>query len=132
MNEFYWLVGILEGEGCFKVHKKSNSPQIQIIMTDLDIMERAADIFEANLLGPYKDDRKESYRDKYQIQFSGIKAIYWMKLLYFDMGERRQEQIDKCVECWGSVNRSKSKWSPSPKLVALAQCINQERALSLT
>ena len=44
----FWLAGILEGEGSFLARPPSspNSPAIRLPMTDVDVVERVAAIFE--------------------------------------------------------------------------------------
>lgn len=50
MKEIYWLAGLLEGEGCFHAYrqgrKKTPNPlvQVQVAMTDKDVVERIAGI----------------------------------------------------------------------------------------
>lgn len=43
-NQFFWLAGLLEGEGCFSVRQdgQRRSPKVLINMTDKDVIERVA------------------------------------------------------------------------------------------
>lgn len=96
-KDFFWLVGLLEGEGCFMRPCPSapNRPRISLGMTDEDIIKRAASYF-----GVSYHKRKSkiiNHKDSYRFDKSGKPAVDWMKKLRPYMGERRQVQIDRAI-----------------------------------
>jgi hypothetical protein len=64
-------------------------------MTDLDIIERVAALFQTDIftLLPKKPNRKTAYR----VAARGAYGARWMKLLYPYMGKRRKRQIRKSL-----------------------------------
>ena len=48
LSMFYWIIGLLEGEGCFQKPTPSSPNQIRIIlsMTDEDVVAQAAAFFK--------------------------------------------------------------------------------------
>jgi hypothetical protein len=69
---FYWLAGLLEGEGSF-MHgppSRPRMPHIHLKMTDKDIIEKVAAIFQAKYYGPYQADRnnpESTYKPHYSV-----------------------------------------------------------------
>jgi hypothetical protein len=96
-KDFYWLVGLLEGEGTFlkSPPSKKNCISIQLQMTDEDIIKKAAILFDVSycLCKPKKKHHKVSF--KFSVR--GSKAEEWMKKLKPLMGERRQNQIENAL-----------------------------------
>ena len=76
-NDLYWLDGILEGEGCFK---SSNGFGNSIVfgMTDLDIIEKVAYMFDTTVQNPIK---RHLHKDMHYLQISGDKAARWMVVI---------------------------------------------------
>lgn len=101
--EFYWLVGILEGEGSFQKPPPSqpNRPRVVLRMTDMDIVERASKQL-GHHFKKYKGS-KDNYKDIYEIRMTGKKAVSAMKTLYPYMGRRRKEQIEKALVSIGET-----------------------------
>lgn len=99
---FYWLAGLLEGEGSFMqgTPSKPRVPRIHLKMTDLDIIERAAGILQVKYFGPYQGYRKNpasTAKPCYIVWSTGKRAIDVMKQLRPLMGQRRQSQIDAVI-----------------------------------
>lgn len=90
--KLYWLVGILEGEGCFSY---DCSPGIKVGMTDKDIIQKISKIFNRKMRGPYK--YKNNKKEVYYTEIFGISAIEWMKAIYPLMGKRRKNMIRKIL-----------------------------------
>ncbi|SRR5712691_1231394 len=102
MKDVYWLAGLVEGEGCFYLHKRTKMPCIILGMTDRDVIERAAQIFGAQVYCmPVK--RPAPRKTIWRINFAGTLAAEWMMTLYSLMGTRRKEQIHKALTAWKSV-----------------------------
>ena len=98
-----WLVGILEGEGCFLI--QNNSPRIQLKMTDYDVVIKAALIMNLSSSRVREKDMKDSGRKQaYTFSLSGTEAIKWMKLIRPYMCARRGAKIDEIVNIM-SVSR---------------------------
>ena len=114
MNEFDfgWLVGFIEGEGCF--YCKSSNCQLKdgiycyplagfsLMATDKDIMQRLSFLLELDLNGPYYKKRKKERKVVWSVQVTGYRAIIIMKFFYDRLGKRRQDQIDKAIS-WQEV-----------------------------
>ncbi len=96
-NEFYWLAGLLEGEGSFfqGPPSKANQPRIQIMMTDEDIIARVAQLFARSYLVSRKD--RGGIKPIYITSIRGRNAVEWMRRLRPLMGQRRQGQIDSAI-----------------------------------
>lgn len=95
LSDFYWLVGLLEGEGCFAY---GDSPSISVGMTDRDVIEKLASILGTHVRGPYK--YKHNRKPVYYANKFGHEAISWMFMLYPFMGERRRAKIVTIVSKW--------------------------------
>lgn len=108
LNDFNlgWIVGILEGEGCFGAYADSRRPstfsvKIQMESTDYDVVVRLNSlvpgrVWESNYPSKTKSfpNAKPSWRwaisDKSSVKELCIK-------LYPYMSERRKQQIDKVL-----------------------------------
>lgn len=105
--EFAWLVGLLEGEGHFGYHDKTQN--VSVRMTDKDTVERVVAVFQlitrqrhhVRMLGQPVQPRKEVY----YVQLYGSNARVVMKAVVKYMSQRRRQQI------WRALN----KYTP-PKL----------------
>jgi hypothetical protein len=108
-----WLAGLLEGEACFCVcdrrvkDKTYKRIYIQLVMTDQDVVERAA-----NLLGtsakpmPWRNNGMT--KPTWRAYLCGDKAAGWMMTLYKLLGHRRQAKIRECLSAWkASPGRTK-------------------------
>ncbi len=101
-SDFFWLVGLLEGEGSFFVKrvtvvKRKPAIVLTVSMTDQDVMRRAAKLLETSLMGPYARQR-DYYKPLYMAELRNAAAVAWMLKLRPFMGKRRQQQIDLALE----------------------------------
>lgn len=94
-----WLAGLLEGEGYFAPPTRGMwSPQIRILMTDRDVIERVAEFLGgANIRIRRARGRR---REAYGVMLHGRQAIGVMFTVYPFMGARRQERIREAVAEW--------------------------------
>lgn len=104
--DYGWLIGLIEGEGCFYQKNSCNKLKdgiycyplagFSIMSTDYDVMERAANLLKLNINGPYYKsvERKEVW----SIQITGNKALAIMKHINAYMSQRRQQQIAEAIE----------------------------------
>lgn len=119
-EEIAWLAGILDGEGSFLLNRSIVGgkvylyPKITVNMTDLDVMERVADLFgTSTYVLPKKEDRKQAWRASIQ----GAGAVSLMRLLRPWMSERRGEKIDELVAYWEARSSARAQRSDSMKRV---------------
>jgi hypothetical protein len=97
--DFFWLAGILEGEGSFMKGPptKPKNPRITMASTDEDVLARVAKLFDS----PYcMVTVRPEYKQKYQTAINGKRAVDLMLLLRPFMSIRRQQQIDIAIACW--------------------------------
>jgi len=119
--ELGWLVGLLEGEGCFgltgyRSGENKTTPIIQLAMTDLDVVRRAAAI----LGGGQKEPRVQlaagqmagtdgpiARKTVYRWRVAGKRAIEVMRLVLPHMGERRSARIREIFDRSGTTKALK-------------------------
>jgi hypothetical protein len=96
-----WASGILEGEGCFSKHKRSNRPNtvlyaIYCEMSDEDVVRRLRDIFQVGTVNirNKRKDRKPTWIWSVQNK-ADIKQV--LILIEPWMGHRRGAKIDEIL-----------------------------------
>lgn len=118
--ELAWLAGLLEGEGAFWLAKlragdKWNAerpydyryPKIVVNMTDLDVIEHVAKMFETSVYTmPLVTRNGKQNKQQWRAQISGSGAANWMRILRPWMGQRRQAKIDEILEQYASIESS--------------------------
>jgi hypothetical protein len=100
-DDFHWLVGLLEGEGCFQLRSekrryKSSAyeywyPKIILRMTDRDVVERAAGLLGCKSI--HQRANGVGCRDSFEFSLSGSRAVKFMRDAQPFFGERRQAKI---------------------------------------
>jgi hypothetical protein len=110
-KDFYWLVGLLEGEGSFSFNEKGNLPYVSINMTDEDIIIKVQELMGSSNV--YRNDRhpERGWKPSYQTVLRGKKAVTLMNKLHPFMGIRRREQIDTVLSKYDPDKRHKSNMS---------------------
>lgn len=98
VKQIAWMAGLLEGEGSFGMREQSNSPCIQLAMTDRDVVERAALLLGSNLR--VHSDKRGNRKACWQTRPHGYRAIGWMLTVYSFMGERRRAKIREVMKEW--------------------------------
>jgi hypothetical protein len=110
MTDLAWVAGIVEGEGWLGTRRRCGvpprqrdgyeytAPEIKIVMTDLDVMERVANVMGLNVRrhGKPAPNRKEIF----EVGVVGRPAVAWMLTLYSMLGRRRREQAAKAIRLW--------------------------------
>ena len=99
--EFGWLVGILEGEGCFFVTTRSKGgygpsayARVTVCMTDRDIIERLRRVTGIGTLEKIRERKNPEHKPISQwIVCRHQEAIELMVAVYPHMGTRRQAKI---------------------------------------
>lgn len=99
-RDFYWLAGLLEGEGSFSPGPPSapNSVRITLSMTDRDVVARVAALWSV----AYHEVREQrslerGWKPAYHVSLRGKRALEFMHDLLPLMGERRQLQIRRAL-----------------------------------
>jgi hypothetical protein len=101
-EDFFWLVGLLEGEGSFCKPSPSmnkNCSYITIQMTDLDVMQKVAGLLGASCHNGSKP-KKSHWKPVYIVRLKGKRAVELMIQMRPYMSVRRQSQIDAAVSAY--------------------------------
>lgn len=93
-TDLYWLAGLLEGEGSFLKGPPSSprQPIVQLPMTDQDVVERAARLFD-RAVTPWDRSSERPRKRVFITAIKGAAAVRVMRALYPVMGARRRLQI---------------------------------------
>lgn len=106
-----WIVGYLEGEGCFfftGYHK--TCPIIQVAATDQDVVEKAASLMGVPLAKIKTEKRAHKnprHKDVYKFYVGSDLAVFWMRTILPHMGSRRKETIEKILHLYDGVMASR-------------------------
>jgi hypothetical protein len=107
-SELCWLAGLLEGEGCFQNRSdRYFSPLIQLIMTDKDVVVRAAKAMGAHKV-VQPTTKTSAGTVLYRVNVYGTVAADLMRSLLPHMGERRSRKITEILEA--AVSRPRSPY----------------------
>lgn len=95
--ELGWLVGLIEGDGCFTRDGQNLCAQIR--MTDLDTVSKVARLFGASVNGPYQSGEGDGHKRKpvYMCSLRGKRARSLMVALQPYMSLRRQNKIQELM-----------------------------------
>lgn len=105
--EVAWLAGLLEGEGTFALDARakdryddSTAPPgcyMKVSMTDKDVIDKVANLFQRKSFSPNRKTKGE--KKEHIVNIADRKTlIYIFPLLYPHLGERRQKEVDKCLD----------------------------------
>lgn len=97
-HDFYWLAGLLEGEGSFVFHQTATGRQfvISLVSVDRDTVERAAELLGGNCTGPYMNAK--STKPYWKVQMARrAEVLALVRRLRPIMSQRRQQQIDNLL-----------------------------------
>ena len=102
--ELGWLVGILEGEGCFAWASSKNRnhygwPRVLLTMTDRDVIEHAAQLMCAKSVKMSKKE-KPHHKQPFRCSVQSSLAIDLMRKILPFMGERRAAKIKELLFLW--------------------------------
>lgn len=100
VDVFSWLVGILEGEGSFlrPSPSKPREPKVDIEMKDLDVIRKVAALLGVGYR--VRDRHRPNVNITYHVRLAGKRAVQLMWRLRPYFCERRQQQIDRAVQCY--------------------------------
>jgi len=99
--ELGWLVGLLEGEGCFFITRRAKGPygpylyaRVTVCMTDRDVLERLQRVTGTGKLEKIRERKDPRHKPISQwIVCRNQEAIELMIAVYPHMGARRQAKI---------------------------------------
>src|SRR5256712_8101902 len=105
----FWLAGILEGEGSFLAGSPSSPtcPAIRLPMTDVDVVERVAAIFERAVVATRA--RKAHHKRAYVTTIKGAGAARMMMALVPLLSQRRIRQIGRALRHHGAQPRRRAR-----------------------
>lgn len=111
-EDFFWLVGLLEGEGSFGTERNnqidtSYYPRVSVQMTDLDVIERVHKLLKSREKVLISKHPYEGSKTLFQARVRGEQAAIWMRILRPWMGERRKAQIDSALGAWSDWNANR-------------------------
>ena len=96
-----WLVGIIDGEGCFTLNVKNTSlgkgyyPTVQITNTNDAIIKKAADVFRELGIAPYIYTRMPKTGKVYfRLEVAGLKRVKRFMDVFGPLFECRRHQCD--------------------------------------
>lgn len=107
LTSIYWIAGLLDGEGSFSY---SNTPIIQITLTDLDLLQKCHLEMKLNNRIYKVEKLLGHHREIYKFAIFGSLAIQWMMTLYPLLCSRRKARIKEVIKLWsGSRNFNSPK-----------------------
>lgn len=114
-KDFFWLVGLMEGEGCFR-GDRGYYPGIYLQMTDIDVVQKAAKLFRKSGRVCKTIHWRSKTRPLYVIRICGKEAMGWMCRMYPHMGRRRKKQIENTLKEYDLFNSRRGERSRTSKL----------------
>ena len=106
-KDFYWFIGLFEGEGSFSMTGEKAS-RITITSTDRDVLEKVISIVGGTIVQPIK--RKEHWKQEYVWYTDRINSKeITLKMLSF-LSERRCKRAKEWLElCNKNIEKQKIK-----------------------
>ena len=105
--DLMWLVGILEGEGCFDA-QRAKYPRIRLGMKDRDVVGRVATLMGTRVRVSLKP---APFAPMFHTEVQGERAAELMRLIFPHMGARRSSKI---AEILGHTSLTKGQ-KPGPR-----------------
>ena len=113
-----WLIGILDGEGCFCLHKKRNAhhfaASIKFVNTNYEIIEKLVTILKKLEIGcfVYNSYRSNNQRPAKRVEIVGVKRVKKFMDVLYPYLECRVDQAKQLKE-FVELRLSKGEYSPS-------------------
>lgn len=107
VNQIYWLAGLIEGEGCLLLvpsgySKTKNKPSLQLEMTDEDVIQKVAALFNKKYLCTKRYTRPNS-QPTYFVRVYGSEAVGWIYTLYSLLSLRRRAKAREIIGVWKGI-----------------------------
>lgn len=104
-DDFFWLVGLLEGEGCFTRQRSQPrkdgtrlvAPRFALVMTDEDVVARVADLLHRHYL-PTCVNPSPNASPTWGVNMTGSEARSLFDMLRPHLSTRRRAQIDSVLQ----------------------------------
>lgn len=90
-----WLTGLCEGEAWFGW---SDRPCIEVEMTDRDVIEIVAELFDRKVQA--RPARSHKWKPTFRVCIRGKDAVGWMLTMYAGLRTRRRAQIRGVLTRW--------------------------------
>jgi hypothetical protein len=118
-QDFFWLIGILEGEGTFLAASPSGRgiPVVRVSMTDRDVVDRVGRLIERAVVPVRK--RRVHHKTPYVTTIKGAPAVLLMRAIYPYMGTYRQPQIERAIASW---HGHRMRWPRTSAPCAASNC----------
>jgi hypothetical protein len=105
--EFGWVVGFLEGDGCFYARKRSDrtsvvSVNFSAVQVQRWPLERLEALLGGHIRGPYPG-RGYNRRLVYSWALVGTKAVALGRLLLPHLSPEKRERMELALTLWDSV-----------------------------
>ena len=101
-NNFYWFIGLFEGEGSFSM-TENRASRITITSTDKDVLEKVVSILGGTIIMPTK--RKEHWKQEYVWYLDREKSKdVTLRMLPF-LSKRRQSKANEWLELCNKKHR---------------------------
>lgn len=98
-QDFGWIVGIIEGEGCFAVDEHGGNRRILVTSTDKWVVEKLKQLVDGNIGGPYTNPKKPHHKPKYHWILGKWEEVSLLtECLQPYLSPRRQEQAQKLLD----------------------------------
>lgn len=103
-TDIAWFAGLFEGEGCVgyyvdKRNPNTGSVRLQIESTDKDIIDRIKNMFGGKIWINTAPSKPKHYKPSWRWGVSSKKEVaYIIGLMYFYLGNRRQERCDEVLK----------------------------------
>lgn len=114
LEDKIWLAGLLEGEGCFDLHR-GKYPRVRVGMSDRDVVGRAATLFGSKVRLSLKPRPNSAM---WHAEISGSKAERVMNEILPYMGARRSAKIAEILG-WAHFPETVARGAgtPGPRIV---------------
>lgn len=112
-DDLLWLAGLLEGEGCFDLHR-GRYPRVRLGMTDRDVVGRAATLFGSRVRLTLKPAPASA---TWHTEISGSRAEEVMEAVLPFMGARRSAKIATVLGHARLRNVQRTRSAPGPRPV---------------
>lgn len=98
--ELGWLVGIIEGEGCFttSTNKQGIYPRIEVTSTDTFVVQRCFNLAGGHINGPYPQTGRFGNKEVWRWRLSTkAECVTLIELILPHLSERRAERARQII-----------------------------------
>ena len=136
MKDFFWFVGLFEGEGCIGVDKADkNRPSIELAMQDRDVMERVSKLLDHKIVSfipPGKSVKGKSYKEMHRVRIYGRKAVMIIDAMKPHMSSRRRVRMEEALSLWQpKVTYTTESYTPRLKKEIIVPLLIQSNVVTL-